>query len=211
MRPGQLEHDKLRAELPESAECVDDCPFCADSREKASKEEKVSDNGKVYDQETLDALLESAREKAADEARKESEDELAQAQAALAEKDDELATANSRIEELEGEIEKRDEEERLEELADERKSQVAEVTDLTDEQLEEHKAGWAKMSEEDFEVRLSELKAVTESARAQSDPKGKKKEASKAPASKLDGTRETAGKTGTDTERLRSFLTGASS
>lgn len=203
MRPGQEEHDKLKAELPESAQCVADCPFCADTREKASKEEKVSENEKVYDQVTVDTLLEAARSKAAEEARSENETALAQAQAALTEKDEALTAANARIEELEGQIADRDEQERIAKVADERASEVAEVTDLTEQQLEELKAGWAKMSDEDFEARKAELKAVTESAKAHSDPK---KKDSKIPASKLDGTRETAGSQGTDTERLRSFL-----
>jgi hypothetical protein len=205
MTPGRQEHDRLRAALPEGSECIADCPYCAesaDNREEASKEEKVSENAKVYDQETVDALLESARSKAAEEARAEAEDQLAEAQATIAKKDEELEAANKQVEELQGEIETRDEKARLAELAEERKSQVAEVTDLTDEQLDEHKAAWAKMSEEDFEGRLSELKAVTESAKASSEEKGKEK----TPKSKLDTTRETAGKEGTDTERMRKFL-----
>lgn len=206
MRPGQVEHDKLKAELPESAQCVADCPFCADTREKASKEEKVSENNKVYDQDTVDTLLEAARSKAAEEARSENESALAQAQAALTEKDEAVATANARIEELEGEIKDRDEQARIAELSDLRASEVAEVTDLSEEQLEQLKVGWAKMSDEDFAARKAELQAVTESAKAHGD--GKKKEP-KVPDSKLDGTRETAGSTGTDTERLKAFF-GAS-
>jgi hypothetical protein len=208
MTPGRQEHDRLRAELPEGSTCISNCPYCAEdarSREKASKEEKVSDGNKVYDQETVDALLESARSKAAEEARAEAEDELTEAQATIAKKDEELEAANKQNEELQAEIDKRDEEARLAELAEERKSKVAEVTDLTEEQLDEHKAAWAKMSEEDFDVRLAELKAVTESAKASSEEKGKEK----TPKSKFDSTRETAGKEGTDTERMRSFLMGS--
>lgn len=208
MTPGRQEHDRLKAALPDGAECIANCPYCAeaaDSREEASKEEKVSENTKVYDQETVDALLESARSKAAQEASEASETELAEAQATIAKKDEELEAAQKRIEELEGEIEKRDEEARLAELAEERKSKVAEVTDLTEEQLDEHKAAWAKMSDEDFEGRLSELKAVTESAKASGENSKKEK---KTPESKFNGTRETAGKEGTDTESMRKFLAG---
>lgn len=211
MTPGRQEHDRLKAELPEGSACIANCPYCAEdarNQEEASKEEKVSDGNKVYDQETVDALLESARSKAAEEARAESEDQLAEAQATIAKKDEELEAANKQNEELQSEIDKRDEEARLAEIAEERKSQVAEVTDLTEEQLDEHKAAWAKMSDEDFEARLAELKAVTESAKASGDDDDNK--GKKPPKSKLDGTRETAGNTGTDTERLRSFLTGAS-
>lgn len=207
MTPGRQEHDRLRAELPEESQCIANCPYCVEdarSREKASKEEKVSTE-KVYDQETVDALLESARSKAAEEAREDAEKELAEAQATIAKKDEELETANARVEELESEKEARAEAERLADLAEERKSKVAEVTDLTEEQLDEHKTAWASMSDEDFDVRLAELKAVTESAKASSEEKKPK-----TPKSKLDPTRETAGKEGTDTESVKKFFAGLS-
>lgn len=205
MRPGQEEHDRLRAELPETAECVADCPYCADSREKASKEEnKVSEpNAKVYDQESVDALLESARSKAAEEARSEAETELAEAQTALKAKEEELAAAQARVEELEGQIEERDEKERLEDLASERAEKVAEVTEFSEEQISERKEGWAKMSEEDFDALLGDFKAVTESA--SSNGGGNEQ---KPPKSKIDGTRETAGAEGTDTESVKKFFSG---
>jgi len=208
-----LEHDKLRADLPESAECVKDCPFCADNREKASKEEKVSENAKVYDQETLDALLEAAVRKAAEEAKKESEADLAKAQASLTEKDDELKKANTRIEELEGNVKERDEKERLEKVADERATKVAEVTDFTEEQISERKAGWAELDDEAFDTLLADFQAVTESAKLKSDDDGKPKPKGKVepPKTALDGTRETAGKDGTDSESMRSFLAGLAS
>lgn len=209
MRPGQEEHDRLKAELPETAECVADCPYCADSREKASKEEnKVSEpNAKVYDQESVDALLESARSKAAEEARSQSETELAEAQTALKAKEEELEAANAKIEELEGQIEERDEKERLDALADERAEKVAEVTEFSEEQISERKEGWAKMSEEDFDALLGDFKAVTESASANGGGKNEQKP----PKSKIDGTRETAGSHGTDTESVKKFFAGLNS
>lgn len=209
MRPGQAEHDRLKAELPETAECVADCPYCADSREKASKEEnKVSEpNAKVYDQESVDALLESARSKAAEEARSETETELAEAKAALTVKNEELEAANAKVEELEGQIEERDEKERLDTLADERAAKVAEVTEFSEEQISERKEGWAKMSDEDFDTLLADFKAVTESASANGGAKNKGGK-EKPPASKIDGTRETAGATGTDTDRMKTFMVG---
>lgn len=210
MRPGQEEHDRLRAELPETAECVAECPYCADSREKASKEEnKVSEqNTKVYDQESVDALLESARSKAAEEARSDAETELAEAQTALKAKEEELEAANARVEELESQIEERDEKERLETLADERAEKVAEVTEFSEEQLSERKEGWAKMSEEDFDALLGDFKAVTESASANGEGGGSGEKKPKTPKSSIDGTRETAGAEGTETESVKKFLAG---
>lgn len=199
MRPDKELHDKLRAELPATASCIQDCPFCAET-ESSSKETKVSD--KVYTQEALDALLADARSKAAEEARAETDKALAEVQAQLADKEAALDTATSRVEELENEISKRDEEARLAEIADERAAKVAEVTDFSDDQIEQRKATWAAMSEEAFESVLADFKAVTESAKAHSD-KGDDK---KPPASKFSGTRETAGEAGTDTKRLRDFL-----
>lgn len=203
MRPGQAEHDKLRAELPESAECVADCPYCADSREQASKEEKVSGNEKVYDQESVDALLESARSKAAEEARSEADTELAEAKAALTAKEEELAAAQARVEELTGQIEERDEQERLHTLAEERAAKVTEVTKFSEEQISERKEGWAKMSDEDFDTLLNDFKAVTESASSNGD--GGEGRKPKTPKSKLDGTRETAGES-TDTDAVKNFF-----
>ena len=209
MRPGQAEHDRLKAELPETAECVADCPYCADSREKASKEEnKVSEpNTKVYDQESVDALLESARSKAAEEARSETETELAEAKAALTAKEEELTAANTKVEELEGQIEERDEKERLDTLADERAEKVTEVTEFSEEQISERKEGWAKMSEEDFNALLGDFKAVTESASANGGGKGGENKTPKTPKSRIDGTRETAGEE-TDTQSVKKFFSG---
>jgi len=200
---GQELHDKLRAELPEDAACINDCPFCADKLEKASKEGHVSENAKVFDQETVDSLLEAARSKAADEARSAADEELAAAQAALAEKDTELTDANAKVEELETEITSRDEKVRLDELADERSGQVAEVTKFSDEQLDERKAGWAKLGDDDFATVLADLKEVSESAEKAAATPGKKP---KVPATQLDGDRETAGDAGTDMEVVKSFF-----
>jgi hypothetical protein len=183
------------------------CPYCADNREKASKEEnKVTEpNTKVYDQESVDALLESARSKAAEEARSETQTELAEAKAALTAKEEELVAANAKVEDLEGKIEERDEKERLDVLADERAVKVAEVTEFSEEQIKDRKEGWAKMSEEDFDALLGDFKAVTESASADGE-----KKPPKPPKTNLDGTRETAGNTGTETESVRKYLAGLS-
>ena len=199
---GQELHDKLREGLPQGAECLDDCPYCPEPPEKASKEGHVSDNAKVFDQETVDSLLDAARSKAADEAREEVADELATANDALEAKDEELTKAVAEVESLKSENTEREDKARLDELADERSAQVAEVTKFSDEQLEERKAGWAKLDDDAFETVLADLKEVSESAETASND-GKKP---KVPKTKLDGDRETAGNTGTDTERVRKFF-----
>ncbi len=199
---GQALHDKLRKGLPEGAECLDDCPYHADKPEKASTGGKVSDNAKVFDQETVDSLLDAARAKAADEARAEVADELATAKGDLEAKDEELTKAEAKVASLESENTEREEKARLDELADERSAQVAEVTKFSDEQLDERKAGWAGLDEDNFESVLADLKEVSEAAEK---PEGDGKKP-KIPKTKLDGDRETAGKTGTDTERVKEFF-----
>ena len=203
---GQALHDKLREGLPEGAECLDDCPYCPDKPEKASKEGHVSDNAKVFDQETVDSLLDAARLKAADEARAEVADELTTAKEALTEKEEELTKATAEVESLKSANEEREETARIEELADERSEKVAEVTKFSEEQLEERKAGWAKLDEDDFDTVLADLKEVSESAEnaSKDDGKGKKP---KVPKTKLEIERETAGDdAGTETEVVRDFF-----
>lgn len=197
MRPGQEEHDRLKAELP-AGSCIQDCPFCADTQ-IASKEDKVSDE-KIYDQVTLDALLASARSEAAQEAKTATATELAEVQASLEAKDEALVAANAKIEELEGQIAKTAEDAQLADLAEERASKVAEVTAFTEQQVNERKASWAEMGEEAFAQMLVDFKSVTENAKAV------KVDDKKPPVTKFNATRETAGDKGTDLERLKGFL-----
>lgn len=198
-------HDKLKAELPESASCIDNCPFCAETEQSSEGEEKVSDN-KVYTQEALDALLADARTKAAEEARAEADKALAEVQAQLTERESALEAATSRLEELQGEIEKRDEDARLAQVAEERAEKVSEVTDFTEEQIDERKAVWASLTDEAFASVLADFKTATESAKAHGGSGS-----GKLPASKFEATRETAGGAGTDTKRLREFLMASDS
>lgn len=202
MRPGKELHDELRAELPDSA-CIDNCPYCTEVEEASSKEEEqVSD--KVYDQATLDALLADARTKAADDARAEADTQLAELQATLAERDTALAAVQAEVENLKTEIAEREEAERLATLAEERAAKVADVTAFSEEQIEERKETWAGMTEEAFEATLADLKAVTESAKAHGNGNNK------LPKTTVNGTRETAGETGTDFAGLRTLLGVAS-
>lgn len=196
---GQELHDLLRADLPDGASCMDDCPFCAKSPEVASrrKEEKVSD--KVYDQEAVDALLASARSKASEEALVDADKQVAALEATIAEKDEALTTANAKVEELEGKIEADAEKARLDALADERALQVAEATEFSEDYLAERKAAWADLDEEAFAKTLADFEAITETAKASGGKKPPK-------TTRIDPTRETAGDQGTDVNRLREFL-----
>lgn len=199
---GQELHDQLRKGLPEGADCLDDCPYCPEQPEKASKEGHVSETTKVFDQETVDSLLDAARSKAADEARAEVADELTTAQEALVEKEEELTVATAEVESLKSANTEREEEARIEELADERSEKVAEVTKFSEEQLEERKAGWAKLADDDFDTVLADLKEVSESAEHAKDD-GKKP---KIPKTKLEIERETAGNDGSDTSVVKDFF-----
>jgi DNA repair exonuclease SbcCD ATPase subunit len=197
---GQELHDKLRAELPDGASCISDCPFCA-TPEVASEHEEVKVSDKLYDQEAVDALLANARSKASEEAREEADKRIAELEALLVEKDEALATASAHSEELEGKIEADAENARLAVLADERSLKVAEVTEFSDEYLAERKAAWAGQSEDEFTQTLTDFKAITETAKAAGV---------KPPKSVIiDPTRETAGANGTDTNRLREFLSAS--
>lgn len=199
---GRELHDMLRADLPEDAACLSDCPFCAEKPEVAShEEENVSD--KVYDQEAVDALLSAARNKAAEEASVEADKRIAELEATLAEKDEALETANAKIEELEGKINDAAEAARLAELADERASQVAKVTKFSEEHVAERKEAWAKMGDDEFAQMLKDFEEVTENASKSDDDD----DAGDPPKSRnLDGSRETAGSKGSNINRLREYL-----
>ena len=114
-----------------------------------------------------------------------------------------MAAAEGRVAELEAEEETRAEEARVAILADERAEQVAEVTEFSEEQLDERKANWAGMSEEAFAQVLADFEAATESAsNKETGTKNKKKVESSA----FTGTRETAGDEGSELGTLRTML-----
>lgn len=197
---GQELHEALRASLPTDAPCIDDCPFCAKSPEVASHEEEKVSGEKIYDQEAVDALLAARVKQASEEAMVEADKRIAELEATLAEKDEAIETANGRIEELESSIADAAEAARIATLADERSSQVAEVTDFEDDWLDERKAAWAKQSDDEFAQTLADFEAITEAAKASGD------DGKKPPASKLNATRETAGDDGNELSRLGEYL-----
>ena len=127
---------------------------------------------------------------------------MAAAATALEENKAELTKAEAEVEKLNDANTEREETSRIAELADERSDQVKEVTKFSDEQLAERKEGWAKMEDSAFEALLADLKEVSESAESASTEKGK----TKVPKSKLEISRETAGKNGTDGEVVKKFF-----
>jgi chromosome segregation ATPase len=191
----QVLHDWLVEQKPDDASHeASSCPYCA---EKASTQEESVSADPIFTQEQHDQLLQSAVAKATTEAKAEVDadivslnEQLAEAKAALTDKDGEIA-------DLKATIEQRDENDRLAALADERVEQVGEVASFTDEQIAARKEAWAKMSEEDFGAYLEDIKAaVAVKASKKEDP----------PPSNFDGTRETAGKNGTETSVIADFF-----
>ena len=195
---GREIHDQIRQELPEGASCISDCPFCIKGPEVAShKEEKKVSEDKSCNQETVDALIASTRSMAAEEAKAESDKQIADLEATVAEKDTALEEAKAAIEKLEGEIKDAAELARLAELADERASQVAEVATFPDEYVSERKVAWASQSDDEFTKTLADFKSIAEAPGS--------KETGKTHSKNLNGTRETAGQS-TGIDKLRGFL-----
>lgn len=197
---GREMHDLIRRDLPEDAACISNCPFCKEVKEVASlkEEKKVSTEDKSYTQETVDALIASTRSTAAEEAKAESDKQIADLEATVAEKDVALEEANAAVEKLEGEIKDAAELARLAELADERASQVAEVAIFPDEYVSERKIAWAGQSDDEFAKTLADFKSIAVPVL---------KGTGKTHSDNLNGVRETAGQS-TGIEKLQSYLAG---
>lgn len=193
-------HDQLLANKPEGASHEEDqCKFC----QKRSGEGQVADE-KILTQEQHETLLASAVQKAKLDAASAVDKEILTlneraetAEAALKAKDAEL-------EALTAEKTAREETDRVETLANDRLKLVRAENLFTDEQAEARKAQWAAMSEDGFKVYLEDLKETAKAAKGDKpDPAGKKDDA---PATKFDGTRETAGEQGTDKSAVEAFF-----
>src|SRR6056300_439419 len=181
-------HDKLLGEIPEgAAHDKSACPFC--NVEIASVEEKTMADEKLYDQAQLDSLVSAAVEKTVGEIKEAHDKEIVAVRAELAQAQEELEKAAEANETLRAEAAEKEETERLRMLADERAARVKEVASFTDEEIDERKARWAAMNEEDFEKTLEDFSAIAIAAKASSEESGEKK---KAPESKLGQEREAA-------------------
>jgi chromosome segregation ATPase len=181
-------HDYLLSVKPtEKDHDVAACPFC--TNETASDGgEQMAEDGKIYDQATVDALVAAAVESAVKEAREETDAEVIRLNAELEQAQSELTEAKASVEDLESSISERDEAARLGKLAEERAKQVSEKASFTDEQIDERKERWAKMPDEEFEALLAEYELVAAAA-----AEGKReKPKPKAPVTRFDQARDTS-------------------
>lgn len=201
MNTDQVIHDWLLEHKPEAANHdADECSIC--KRETASKQEEgVTAEQKIFTQEQHEQLLASAVEKAATEATAKVDaevlrlnEQLEEAQKALTQRDEEITT-------LKSEIESRDEAARLAEVASERTKLVRAVANFSDEQVAERRDRWAKMSEEDFNAYLEDIRSVAKETPGEEE----------VPPTNFDGTRETAGDKGTEKSVVADFFSSGAS
>lgn len=189
-------HDWLLEHKPEAANHDESqCSFC--NKEIASEqEEDVTAETKIFTQEQHEQLLASAVEKAATEASAKVDGEILRLNEQLEEAQAALSTRETEIEGLKAQIAEREEAERLAEVASERTKLVRAVANFTDEQIAERTERWAKMSDEEFDGYLDDLRAV---AKAPTEEK-------EVPESGFNGTRETAGDKGSEKSVVADFF-----
>lgn len=197
MDADKLIHDWLLEHRPEGASHVeDDCPLC--TQRPSGMEEAVTDEQK-FTQEQHEQLLESAVEKALNEAQVASDAEILRLNERVEAAEKESADRDAKIEELSSVIADREEQDRLEALADERVELVKAAANFSDEQISGRRLAWAKMAEEDFDAYLGDIRAAAKA------PEGEEK----VPETEFDGTRETAGEQGTEGDAIKAFFEGA--
>ena len=195
----QALHDLLLANKPEGAEHdAKACAFCT-AAASLKEEGKVTDQA-IFTQEQHDALLASAVEKAKEEAVASADAEILTLNEQLEAAKGELEKTSTHVAELEADIAARDEAAELEKLAGERVAAVKAVANFTDEQIDERKASWAKMSEEAFASYLEDIQVVAKAATEQKD------EEDGPPKTSFDGTRATAGEEGTEGSAIEQFF-----
>lgn len=177
-------HNLLLEKKPEGAEHdKDKCPVCLIG--EISEEEKVAE----ITQEQHEALLEAAVEKAKSELASDHDAEILSLNEQLSQAQEEKEALEARITEFETQKQQREEEARLEALAEERVELVrAAEVNFSDEQIESRKDQWAKMDEEEFSTLLEDYKEVAQAAVSEAKSNGDGK-----PSSSFTGTRETAG------------------
>ena len=191
-------HDQLLEMKPEDA-VHEPCALCANVETASDGGSQMADE-KIYDQQTVDTLVASAVEKAVTEAKDSMDKEIVRLNAELEKAQSDLETAQAEKEKLEGEIRERDEQARLDVLADDRATQVRDLKIFSDDQIDERKERWAKASDEDFTELLSEYKMIADAATK------KKVDGDKAPDTLLDTARDNS----QDSEQssVVQFLTG---
>ena len=143
MDADKLIHDWLLEHRPEGASHdEEDCPLC--TQRPSGMEEAVTDEQKIFTQELHEQLLESAVEKALNEAQTASDAEILRLNERVEASEKELADREAKIEELSSTIAEREEQDRLEALADERVELVRAAANFSTEQIEERRLALGK-------------------------------------------------------------------
>lgn len=177
-----------------------DVSACSMCKQQASElEEDVSSTDTLLTQEQHETLVASAVEKAVTEAQKASDLELLEANEKVEAAEAKIASLAEELESLKVAIAEREEAERLEAKASERVAQVKAVANFSDEQINQRRESWAKMDDADFAAYIEDIETVAK-AKLEDNLNDK------VPASDFDGTRETAGKTGTEKSVIAEFF-----
>lgn len=193
-------HDWLLRVRPEDANHnPEECSHCTETPEQEETEVADGDNT-IFTQEQHELLLASAVERASTAARAEADAEVITLNEQLTAATQTITERDATIEALRASIAEREEKDRLDALAEERAAQVKEVANFSDEQVSKRMADWAKMSDETFSVYLEDIR---EAASAKGDK-------DKAGDTKFDGTRESAGITGSEKSVIKDFFADAS-
>ncbi len=193
----QALHDLLLEKKPDGADHDPlKCTFCTKAA-SVTEEENVAEQA-IFTEEQHQALLASAIEAAKEEAKASNDAEILTLNEQLDTAKGQLEEKGTEVEDLETKISDRDERDRLDKLSGERVAAVKAVANFTDEQIDDRKESWAKMSEEDFEAYLGDIQVVAKAA-VEKKTDGK-------PKTDFDGTRATAGDDGTETSALEEFF-----
>jgi hypothetical protein len=160
-------------------------------------EEDVSSTEKLFTEEQHEALVASAVEKAIAEAAKANDVEILALNEKLVAAEEMIAERDATIGAFEATVAAREEADRLDALAHDRASLVKAVANFSDEQIEQRRMSWAKMDEEVFTAYLDDIKVVASVSKNVVDNLSK---------SKFDGTRETAGESGTEKGIIAAFF-----
>lgn len=156
MRPDDASHEKAT------------CMYCT---VKASEEENVADTKdlKIFTQEQHEQLLESAVEKASNEARATADAEVLSLNDKLEAAEETARETAVAITDLETQIKDRDEAARLSTLEGERVADVKAVVNFSDEQIEKRKESWSKMDDDAFTAYIEDIKETASIATASAD------------------------------------------
>lgn len=186
-------HDLLLASKPEGAK-HEVCKFC----DSDPGEGKVAEESRIFTQEQHEQLLAAAVEKAKVEASSATDKEILRLNERADNAEKALAESQKEIEDLKSQIAAREEADAVAARAEERAKLVKAEANFTDEQIDARKVQWAQMSDDAWKVYLEDIREISKKA-----PKTKEKDV---PATKFDGTRETAGKKDTEVGAVEAFF-----